>query len=273
MPSEDPARDGDGLAPAADGGTQAGILSIEVGMRLLAALAAWPADAPAPMLKTLAQTAGMPPAKAHRYMVSLIRSRLVERDEDTGRYQLGALARTLGIRAIQGLDVVKLVSPQLPAICAQLGFSVALSIWAPDGPTVIAVEDARGPVRYGTRIGEVMPLLASATGRVFGAWMPPEDVMAALSLPRHAQGAVPVDQAQAIFADVRETGLGVSAGGLTPSINGLSAPIFNHRAGIAAALSVLGPAAELDASPAGQVAQALLAISRDLSHAMGYRGT
>lgn len=256
---------------AADGGTQAGVQSIEVGMRLLAALAALPAGGPAPMLKTLAAMAGMPPAKAHRYMVSLVRSELAERDDLAGRYRLGPLARTLGIRAIQGLDVVRLVSPRLPAIRDRLGFSIALAIWAQDGPTVIAVEDARGPITYGTRIGEVMPLLASATGRVFGAWMPPEQVAPLLARQHRGNSRALDAEAAAVFAQVRNSGLGVSLGGLTRSINGLSAPILDHRGTIAAALSTLGPASELDPSPEGPVAQALLQICRELSSDMGFR--
>ena len=56
---------------------QAGIDSIETGMRLLTALAARRTPQ---MLKTLAADADMPPAKAHRYMVSFVRAGYVDRE-------------------------------------------------------------------------------------------------------------------------------------------------------------------------------------------------
>ena len=51
-------------------GNQQGVQSVEVGARLLKAIGA--ASAPL-MLKELAAAARMPPAKAHRYLVSLAR--------------------------------------------------------------------------------------------------------------------------------------------------------------------------------------------------------
>ena len=62
---------------------QQGIQSIEVGARLLRALAA---NGRSMMLRDLAQNAAMPAAKAHRYLVSFMRMGLVEQDANTGRY-------------------------------------------------------------------------------------------------------------------------------------------------------------------------------------------
>ncbi|MBA3055407.1 MAG: IclR family transcriptional regulator [Sphingomonadales bacterium] len=262
-------------APETDG--KLGVQSIEIGMRLVAALAKHAFDNPAPMLKTLAASAGMPPAKAHRYMVSLIRSQLVERDENTGRYRLGPMARVLGVRAIQSLDVVRLVIPRLPEICDALGFSVALAIWTQEGPTVIAVEDPRRPITYGTRVGEVMPLLASATGRVFGAWLPRERVNPLLERPWHVgstnEAGPPLSREaiDRIFSEVRTNGIGISQGSLTPTVNGLSAPIFDYRGALVAALSTLGPATDLDPAPDGPIACKLRRQVAALSAELGYR--
>ena len=66
-----------------------GIGSVEVGGQLLRALTVF--DGPM-MLKDLAQAAGMPPAKAHPYLVSFARIGLVEQDRVSGRYELGPLA-------------------------------------------------------------------------------------------------------------------------------------------------------------------------------------
>src|SRR5208283_5891318 len=88
---------------------------------------------PAPMLKTIAAEAGMHPAKAHRYIVSFMRGGAVERDPATGRYRLGAMARQLGIAALQGLDVVRLGNARLPIVRDEMQQTVALAIWAYHG--------------------------------------------------------------------------------------------------------------------------------------------
>ena len=44
------------------------------------------------MLRDIAQQADMPPAKAHRYLVSLIRAGLVMQDPASSHYDLGPFA-------------------------------------------------------------------------------------------------------------------------------------------------------------------------------------
>ena len=68
---------------------QQGVQSVEIGMALLSALAAHPRPA---ALSQLAEAAGLAPAKAHRYLVSLIRAGMVERSADSGKYRLGEAA-------------------------------------------------------------------------------------------------------------------------------------------------------------------------------------
>jgi DNA-binding IclR family transcriptional regulator len=60
------------------------------------------------MLKDIAAAADMPPSKAHRYLVSLIRSGLVEQDPLTSRYNLGPFALNIGLVAIDRLDRIRL---------------------------------------------------------------------------------------------------------------------------------------------------------------------
>src|SRR5579883_2626882 len=89
---------------------QQGIQSVEVGARLLRALV----DAPrAQMLRDLAAAARMPPAKAHRYLVSLARIGLVEQQLETGLYDLGPFALALGLSAVARLDPVTAAGPVL----------------------------------------------------------------------------------------------------------------------------------------------------------------
>lgn len=265
------AADGD----AQDDGGKLGIQSIEIGMQLMATLVEHAFDNPPPMLKTLAANAGMPSAKAHRYMVSLVRSELVERDTITGRYRLGPMARLIGLRAIQGLDVVKVAGARMPTMCAELGFSIGLAIWAYGGPTIIATEEARRPITIGTRVGEVMPILTSATGQIFGAWMPraiiQDKIKRDLGVMR-ATGQVVPDKAgvERIFEHVRAVGLGSTHGGVNATINALSAPIFDHRGVLVAALSVLGPINELDTALDGPVAVMIRAFADQVSRDLGY---
>ncbi|MDO5103499.1 MAG: IclR family transcriptional regulator [Lautropia sp.] len=156
-------------APMA-GNPRRGIQSIEVGGALLQALARRGTPM---MLKDLAFEAGMPAAKAHPYLVSFGKLGLVEQDPLTGRYRLGPFALQMGLAALHALDPVKIAMQEVGRLADELQLSIAIAVWGNFGPTVIHLEEGNRPLHVNLRPGTVMtPLLLSATGRVFAAFMP-----------------------------------------------------------------------------------------------------
>ena len=117
-----------------------GIQSVEVGGQLLRALARTGRDM---ALKDLAQEAGMTPARAHPYLVSFGKLGLIEQDNGTGHYGLGALARQIGLISLQQVDPVRLTLAELPGLAQRVGCTVSAAVWGPQGncPGV----GARGP--------------------------------------------------------------------------------------------------------------------------------
>lgn len=268
------------LAAGEDGnGDQVGVQSVETGIELLLALAALSSDTPPPMLKTIAAAAGIAPAKAHRYLVSFTRTEMVERDAATGRYRLGPAARAIGIAAIRGSDVVRMASQRLPKLCEDVQHSAALAVWTQQGPTIVWVEEVRRPITVSTRVGEILPLLSSATGRVFGAWLPRYATQAMLSRELSANRRlepsgplVRLEEVEQLFEQVRQHGVGWTRGGLNTTINALAAPIFDYRSALVGALALLGPSDAFDPDPDGGLAGTLRTAAMEVSEALGYFG-
>src|SRR3954469_25312198 len=147
---------------------RAGIQSVEVGFALLDVLSK--AQGPL-MLRDLAAAAGMSAAKAHRYLVSFQRLQLVAQDEGSTRYDLGPAARKLGLASLSRLDAVKLARRRVAALMDGVGHTVALAVWGNHGPTIVHWEESPQAVTVNLRLGDVMPLLSSATGRCFAAYV------------------------------------------------------------------------------------------------------
>src|SRR4051794_39487947 len=147
---------------------RAGIQSVEVGFALLEALgqAAGPQ-----MLRDLAAAAGMSAAKAHRYLVSFQRLQLVVQDDASTRYDLGPAALKLGLASLSRLDAVKLARHRIAGLLDQIGHTLALAVWGNHGPTIVHWEESAQAVTVNLRLGDVMPLLSSATGRCFAAFL------------------------------------------------------------------------------------------------------
>lgn len=263
--------------PVAESSEQARIQSVETGIRLLWCLAELCLQGPPPMLKTLAAEAKMPPAKAHRYLVSFVRTWAVERDPTSGRYRLGPMARHIGLSAIRSLDVVRIASARLPQICADINQTVALSIWGLHGPTIVSLEEVRRTITISTRVGEVMPVLSSATGRVYGAWLSPAQTKALIDKElKQTRPEAPDDmptnrkQVDDLFQRTKAEGYGYVLAGLNPLINAAAAPIFDSAGHLVAALSTLGPKETLDPRPGGTLEKKLRRAADQISTELGY---
>lgn len=248
---------------------QQGIQSIEVGGRLLAALA----EARRPqMLRDLAREAGMPAAKAHRYLVSFGRMGLVEQHSETGLYDLGPFALQLGLSALARLEPVNIAAAALPVLSRQIGQTVALAVWANKGPTFVRWLGADTPVAASLRLGSVMPLTRSATGRAFLAFRPRgmTDSAVGRELADNARkGLVPTtrEAVAAIAERTRRQGF-AHAGDFIPGIAGMAAPVFDHSGEMVLALVALGYGKPFE-SDFKRISSAVLAAAETLSVRLG----
>lgn len=119
--------------------TRAGIQSVEVGFGLLDVLAR--ATSPL-MLRDLALAACMSAAKAHRYLVSFQRLRLVMQDANTTLYDFGPAALALGLASLSRIDAVKLARGRIVGLMLEIGHTLALAVWGKHGPTIVHWEES-----------------------------------------------------------------------------------------------------------------------------------
>jgi DNA-binding IclR family transcriptional regulator len=251
-----------------------GIQSIEVGGQLLTALCR--SGAPM-MLRDLAREAGMPPAKAHPYLVSFGKLGLIDQDPATGRYELGPLALEMGLTSLQRLEPVRIATPQITALADRVGQSTALAVWGTHGPTIIRFEESTHPIHVNLRTGTVMSLVHSATGLVFAAFLAPKITEALINVELErtaaaAHGKRPSwKQVEALLSEVRQHGLARAVGHPIPGINAFSAPVFDHTRNIVLGITVLGPAGTFDAAWNGPIAHALRETAGSVSARLGYR--
>jgi DNA-binding IclR family transcriptional regulator len=252
-----------------------GIQSIEVGFRLLNVISAH--NRPM-MLRDIAKGAGMPAAKAHRYMVSFMRIGLIEQDSASGRYDLGAYALELGLSGLGRLDPVRLATPILEELCETVHETVALAVWGTHGATIVRIFDAGGPVTVTLRAGTVLPLYNSATGRAFSAFHRAPYLKKLLddeleTVAKNQKVAITTirRQLEKQLTEIREHGISRATGSLTPGINGFSAPVFDHSGQMVAAITSLGPVGEFNVEWDSPVASAMLKASALLSQRLGHK--
>ncbi|KAB0642310.1 IclR family transcriptional regulator domain-containing protein [Burkholderia latens] len=248
---------------------QRGIQSVEVGGRLLDALA----RRRKPLgLSELAAAAGLSTAQAHTYLVSLTRLALVKRDALTGNYEPGPLSLRLGLMSIERQPAYRAALPHAARLAEAVGLSVALSVPGVLGPTIVRIEHGGYPLHVNLHVGSVMSLDTTATGRVFRAFGEPAqiDAMAASQAGAGDTLAGAEDDRrtseagawQAELDAIRARGIERGIDRPSPGVSAMSVPVLDADGRLQLALTVIGSTGSIDVGWDGPIATALRDAAR-----------
>jgi DNA-binding IclR family transcriptional regulator len=249
------------------------IKSIEVGFRILRILSQ--ADGKLP-LREIAARVGMPASNAYLYLASFVHEGMAEQDPVTSHYGLGPMAIQLGAAALRQSSLIDLAKDLLTSLREETGDSVFLSIWGNRGPTIVFKidGDAYGPM--GIRVGHVLPLLSTATGRVFLSYIPGDQTKALIEQERktslslgggfddRVRGAAIAD----IVESVKTDGFAHTDAKMSGGYPASAAPVFDQGGQICAAITILGPQVGATRRSDGVNAK-LIRTARELSARLG----
>lgn len=263
-----PGDEGNGAAPR----RQRGIQSIEVGLRVLQALTEQRRPLP---LKDIGRLADMAPAKAHPYLVSFMQGGLVKQNPLTGHYELGPGALQLGLAALQQLDPLTEASQEAVELAAASDLSIALAVWGQLGPTVVRLDEPRYPLHVNLRVGTVMSLFNTITGRVFAAYLPEKMVRSMLEDEHRrvvggTSASFDAPEVQALLSEIRATGMGRGVSMPQPGVNTLCAPVFDAAGHIALVMTMIGPQGVFDAEIDSAAGELLREHARRTSLRLGH---
>jgi DNA-binding IclR family transcriptional regulator len=252
----------DSLPPAT---RRRGIQSVEIGMRVLSALAGHPGPA---TLSAVAQGAGLSASQAHRYLSSLIAAGVARQEALTGLYDLDAGAIRIGLAALARLDIFASADLAFSAFARETGRTCLVAVWGDSGPTVVRWYAGFPPVITSLAIGSVMPLLRSATGQVFFAFGDPA-VMDAHAVAERG-GATPGPDLAALRSKIRAACLARVQGDLIPGLRAIGAPVFDLQGRLVLAATTFANGGTNRKDDA-KTATALKAACRRLTEGLGGR--
>lgn len=249
--------------------TRQGIQSVEQGAKLLNVFA----TAGGPLsLRQLAADAGMSASKAHRYLVSLLRCGLAHQDPVSGHYGLGEMALKLGLAALGNADAVRFANEAIIELNQRLDVMVALSVWGSRGTTVIGLHNRSEIVMANLAVGSVLPLLRSASGKVFLAYLPSAVTkhLVKRELQEKVANTPPLKfttptEVNALISRVRRSRIGITDGDLVPGRKAIAAPIFDHQGVVVCVAAMIGVP-----SPSERYIQALAESAAQVSKRLGF---
>jgi DNA-binding IclR family transcriptional regulator len=229
-----------------DGYQGNGIKSLESALSVLVHLSR---QSGAVTLTDIARSCDMSPSNVHRYMATFMQAGLVKQEGKSGRYDLGLGALELGLAAIARHDFVNSAADGLSQLTADTGMTALLSVWGNDGATVVRWERGASPTVTSIGLGTTLPLLRSATGRVFLAWGPAAAIASTREAELRRAARQPTlipdfDPTKAglnhLVASVREQGFASVDGRYIPGLVAAAAPILDWQGEAQAVITLVG---------------------------------
>ncbi len=178
---------------------------------------------------------------------------------------------------IARLKAVRVATRALVELSDELDETLGLGVWGNRGPTMVRWEESSRPVSDNLRTGLVLPVLTSATGLAFAAWLPRERTAPFVDAELASDPAQALPDSERLsqrLAQIRATGIVrlVGTDSFTEmygaSISALSAPVFDGNGAMVLALTAIGATDRLDIRDEGRLVRRLRECAALLSHRM-----
>jgi len=123
--------------------------------------------------------------------------------------------------------------------------TMVLSVWGTQGPTIVHVAESSQPIIMTMRVGAVLPMLQTASGLAFAAFLPrhftESFIRTALntsdSSNLFARDLAAVDR---LIMQVHKQGYAFNEGHLMPGVSAAAFPLFDRTTTLVAVLAVMG---------------------------------
>jgi IclR family transcriptional regulator, acetate operon repressor len=229
---------------------------------------------PARSLAEIGRATALSEATVLRYLSSLGRHGLVERDEVSGQYRLGLRLFQLGQQALVDRDPRQIGLPLMKGLLERFGETVNLAMRHGDAIVIIEVIEGTRSIKKGATIGEQDFWHASALGKSILAFLPEEESRGILER-RGTPPATPTtlttfEQLSRAFERVRRFGYAVDDEEAEEGLRCVGAPIFDQRGRPGFALSLSGPAYRFTAQVVGEMGEEVRSAAASISAKLGY---
>jgi IclR family KDG regulon transcriptional repressor len=224
-------------------------------------------------LTEIAQRVGLHKATTHRIVATLMNLGYMDRSPDGQKYRLGLRLASLGSLVTSQMNLRRDSLPYLNQLSERFGETCDLSIF--DNGEVLYIEVLRSnhALSIAAAIGQRLPLHCTASGKVFLAFMSPDERAQYLVTPLHpftSRTITSLEMLNRQFEEILEKGYGVDDEEMEVGIRAVSAPIFNQTGKVIGAVSIPSPTSRMSEKRLPEVAAGLLETAAQCSRRQGW---
>ena len=224
-------------------------------------------------LEQVARATGLNESTALRYLLSLSKHGLVDRDGDSGVFRLGLGLFRLGARAMDSRDIFAIADPVMAALQAQFGESINLAMRQQDKLVLIRVLGRPDSMRKEGKVGETDPWHATSLGKAILAAMPDEErheIQAGLVLHRYTPGTkTGLADLDRDLTSIRQQGYSVDDEEVVEGLRCVGVAVLDHKGQAHYGLSLSGPKSRMSYSRIQEIGGALIGYGAELSRKLG----
>jgi DNA-binding IclR family transcriptional regulator len=225
-------------------------------------------------ISDIAQAVGLHKATAHRIVTTLVNYGYLERVEEGQKYRLGLELPSLGYKVLRRMDLRREAIPFMKQLVVEWDETCDLSIF--DQGEVFYIEIVRGTraLTISAAVGQRLPAHATASGKLFLAYLPDDQVNKLLSKPMDAFTEKTVTTAEGLrkqLEEIRRRGYAIDYEEFEHGVCAIAAPIFNRGGNIIAAIGGPSPMSRMTPDRVAQIAEAFKEAGKGISYRMGYR--
>jgi len=214
---------------------------------------------------TAASELGMNTATAHRFLLTLEAAGVLA-SVRRGSFGFGPRMELLGRMAEAVNPMASRVQAIIDGISREVNESVMACRLGRDGPTCMAVSAAERPISVNIKVGAVLPMVATAQGRLWLAWMSAAERAAWFRAhPDQALGPAEAARLEQDLATIRAEGFAVNRGDNEPDIGAVAVPVLSADGRMQISLSVFGMLSRFDDALVAKAKTLLQDASRTLT--------
>ena len=216
----------------------------------------------------------LPKGTLHRILKALTAEGLVRFERRDKTYHLGLHLLSLAYQVLEDMDIRDIARSELVRLRDLTGEAVHLAV--PDDLRAVYIEEIESRLAVGpiAKIGSSSDLHCSAVGKIFAAYLPPEqqlDAINRLPMTRHTPNTITSRRRlKAHLADIRKQGYALNEEEETIGVHGIAAPVFGHRGDVVASVCTTIPSYRYDSSQLVTYVTAVIDAASAVSRRMGH---
>ena len=225
-------------------------------------------------ISDLARELGIPKSSAHQIATTLVHHGVLERDQETRRYRLGAGLVDIAAHRRARIDLPLLAGPYLEDLAISARMTALLGLRDDDKIVLAAKIDSPDPIDVSAPLGHRLDARAGVFGKLFDAALGIADLEDRLGEPLPAFARKTITHAKRYAQDlhsVRERGYALDVEEYLDGVAAVGAAVRDRDGEVLGALCVIGLAASYDHSELADIGEAVRASAESLSYDLGFK--